>query len=612
MCLKYLIFLSAASLFRTETVEKVTSDYWEWRLSISRQFSTSIGTYKYNDRLDSYTYEKLEDIKVKVDEFLRRLTLVNSSTLEGERLISFKVLKEILETVQDGYEWKDYQPLNPISFLEHWFFGLASQPFDTEGDFVNYIRRIEGGPQQMEEMINLSRRAIAIGHTSHNVSVSRVPRYIDDMVKPPNVSALYSPFKDHANRILENHSAAMDKRLQDAISAFNAQLLKVKEFLKNEYMPKTRPGLGIGSLPRGRENYQACLRFHTSTDITANEVYDKGLEEVERIEKLIRQKMINIGFPITTKMSEMYANLTSDPKFLFNNPADALANFNKIIFERIKPLMPKYFHHLPDLPLEVRAYTTDRASGGYKTGSADGSRPGIFYVNLFRPKDNPSYTMVSFSLHEALPGHHNQASYGLLSDIPPFMQKIEWKSFNAPYFFPFFNSFIEGWGLYSEFLGEEMGIYHDDYEMLGRYGEEMFRAVRLVIDTGIHEYNWTRDRAIEYMMNYTYFGPELAANEIDRYATWPGQAVGYTIGELKFKELRKKASDALGRKFNLADFHYTVLRYGTLPLSVLEYVVDKWIADQRAGGFPGVPTGVAPVLSFNVFSMIFAAIYALI
>ncbi|XP_052214630.1 uncharacterized protein LOC127833430 isoform X7 [Dreissena polymorpha] len=599
-----------------ETVEKVSSDFWSWRLSISREYSTTIGTYKYNDRLDSYTYEKLDDIKVKVDDFLKRLSWVNSSALEGEKLISFNVLQNILENVRDGYEWKDYQPLNPINFLELWFTSLdlfvSVQPFDTEGDFVNYVRRIEGGPQQLEEMMNLSRRAIANGHTSHNASVSRVPRNIDDMIKPPNESALYSPFKDYADDILGNNAATMDKRLQDAITAFNAKLLKVKEFLINEYMPKTRPGLGIGSLPRGRENYKACLKFHTSTDMTAKEIYDKGLEEVERIEKLIRKKMVNVGFPNTTSISAMYTNLSSDPKFLFNNPADALAHFNEIIFERIKQLLPKYFRHLPDLPLEVRATVSDGVGGEYWTGSEDGSRPGIFYVNLHRPEDNPSYAMVSLSLHEALPGHHNAESYGLLADIPPFMKNMEWISFNAPYFFQFFNAFSEGWALYSEFLGEEMGIYHDDYEMLGRYSDEMFRAVRLVIDTGIHEYNWTRERAIEYMLNYTYMSRDGAASEVDRYATWPGQATGYKIGEIKFKEVRKKASDALGGKFSLADFHYTVLRYGTLPMSVLEYVVDQWIADQRAGGVPGVPTGGAPVLTFNAFSVILVTIYALI
>ncbi|XP_052233634.1 uncharacterized protein LOC127846417 isoform X3 [Dreissena polymorpha] len=577
-----------------ETVEKVSSDFWAWRLSISKEYSTTLGSYKYNDRLDSYTDEKLEDMKMQVDDFLIRLSRVNSSALSGETLISFNVLKSILETVRDGYEWKDYQPLNPINFLELWFAGLdmfvVAQPFDTEGDFVNYVRRIEGGPQQMEEMIGLSRRAIAKGHTSHIASVSRVPDNIDGMVKPPRESALYAPLnKTIANNILGKNAAVMDKRLQDAISSFNVKLLEVKAFLIDDYMPNTRPGLGIGSLPRGKENYQACLRFHTSTNITAKEVHDKGLEEVDRIEKLIRQKMVSIGFPITTKISELYTSLSSDPKFLFERE-DALANFNKIIFERVKPLMPKYFRNLPDLPLEVRPYPADGPSGEYKAGTADGSRPGIFYVQLTRKEDNPSYSMVAFALHEALPGHHNQESYGLVANIPPFMRSAEWISYSAPYFFPFFNSFSEGWGLYSEFLGEEMGIYRDDYELLGRYGEEMVRAVRLVIDTGIHEFHWTRDGAIAYM--HTYYTKQGAENDIDRYSTWPGQAVGYKIGELKLKELRKKASDSLGSKFNLADFHYTVLRYGMMPLSLLEYVVDQWIAEQKAdSGQVGKKTG---------------------
>ncbi|XP_052783581.1 uncharacterized protein LOC128219700 isoform X1 [Mya arenaria] len=569
----------------SDSFEKISSEFWDWRMSQSREFSSSLGVYKYNDILDSYAYAKFDENKKTADDFLKRLSWIDGNRFTGEKKISFDVLTNILETFVAGYKWKDYQPLNPINFQELWFAGLDlfvdGNVFDTEGDFTNYVRRLELAPMQLDEMIELSKRAIANGTTNHNASVSRVPKNIDEMVVSPNESALYQPFLDSAERIFGNRADAIEKRLLDAIESLNSKLLEVKQFLINDYMPATRPGLGIGSLPNGKENYQACLYFHSSVNMTAEEVHNKGLEEVARIEKLIRQKMANVGFPESTSIQDMYANLTNDPKFILQSKAEILARFNELIHGRIEPLIPKYFKHAPSLPLEVRGSSTDGTNGEYWVGTPDGSRPGYFMINLFSLENNPTFKMVSLSLHEALPGHHLAESYGILADIPKYMQNFEWISYSAPYFFPFYNSFAEGWALYAEYLGEEMGIYQNDYEMLGRYSDEMLRAVRLVIDTGIHHYGWTRDKAINYMLNYTAETQSSTEAEIDRYCNWPGQAVGYKIGELKIKELRQRATTALGDKFDLAEFHYTVLRYGALPLDILEHVIDKWIADQK-------------------------------
>ncbi|WAR28597.1 hypothetical protein MAR_014301, partial [Mya arenaria] len=457
----------------SDSFENISSEFWDWRMSQSREYSTTTGMYKFNDILDSYAYSKFDDNKRTADDFLKRLSWIDGNSFTGEKKISFDVLTNTLKTFVAGYKWKDYQALNPINFQELWFAGLDlfvdRNVFDTEGDFTNYVRRLELAPKQLDEMIELSKRAIANGNTNHNASVSRVPENIDALVVSPKESALYKPFNESAERIFGNRTNTIEKRLIDAIESLNNKLLEVKQFLIDEYMPATRSGLGIGSLPNGKENYQACLYFHSSVNMTAEEVHNKGLEEVARIEKLIRQKMANVGFPESTSIKDMYANLTNDPKFI--------------------------------LP--------------------------------------------------------STESYGILADIPKYMQNFEWISYSAPYFFPFFNSFSEGWALYAEYLGEEMGIYQNDYEI------------------------WSRDQAINYMLNYTAKTPRSAATQIDRYSNWPGQAVGYKIGELKIKELRQRATTALGDKFDLAEFHYTVLRYGALPLDILENVIDSWIADQK-------------------------------
>ncbi|XP_060588530.1 uncharacterized protein LOC132743946 [Ruditapes philippinarum] len=598
-----------------DSLEKIMSEFWSWRMKNSPEFSTTLQMYKYNDQLNSYAYDKFETDRVGAQGFLDRLSNIDKSTLQDDKKISYDILKDMLDVFLAGYKWKDYEPLNPFNFLEGWTVGfdlfLSGTPFDTQGDFVNYARRLELAPKQLEEMMNLTRMAIANGHTSHNASISRVPKQLANMIQTdPVQSELYKPVNKSISKVFPDtkYRSIAEERIKDAIIAFMHKLTEVKTFIETEYMPKTRRGLGIGSLPNGKDNYKACLLFHTSIDISPEDVHNKGLSEVARIEKLVQEKtfntfavvfqrMNNIGFPSTTTIPEMYQNITKDTRFLLNTSEETLARFKSIIYDRIQPKISKYISNPPNLPLEVRASASDGVGGEYWTGTADGSRPGIFYANVHKPEYNPTYKMVSLSLHEAIPGHHLAESYGILSDVPEFRKHFEWISYNVPYFFPFYNAFAEGWALYAEFLGEEMGIYEDDYEMLGRYSDEMLRATRLVIDSGIHYYNWTRERAINYMLNYTAETADSAAIEIDRYATWPGQACGYKIGELKIKELRKKASDALGDKFNLADFHYTVLRNGAMPLGILETTVDEWISTVKHDQISEPPKCEDPITS---------------
>lgn len=557
----------------------------------SPEFSTD-ACHKYNDKLDVYSYDKLTFEMEEATEYLRRLRSINRATLSTNRKVSYDVMKNMLETFITGYRWKDHGPLNPFNFLEGWQVNLSRihlmMPFDTQGDFINYVRRLELVPNQLDQMVELTEKAIELGNCSHLCSVSRIPEQIEAIVETtdPTQSELYRPYNKFANILFNNESdkSYVSIRLKRAILNVYEKFKEIKVFIEEKYIPATRPGLGLSTEPNGRVHYRDALRWHLSLNISPEEVHKMGISEVERITRQIRKLMTGLGFPTMWKIPFVLQKMTNDKKFLIEGETAILERYRSIISQRIEPQIPKYFRNIPELPLEVMETPGDGVGAEYIPGTADGSRCGIFYVNTHRPEDNPTFMMVSLSLHEGTPGHHLAASCSLHSGMPDFRKYMDWKSYNVPYFFPFYNAYVEGWALYCEYLGEEMGVYDDDYELLGRYSDEVFRACRMVVDTGIHYYNWTREEAIEYLLNFTVLTPEAAAIEVDRYATWPGQACGYKIGEMKIKEMRAKAEKLLGDDFNIKDFHYHVLMNGPLPFDVLEQIIDEWIMSVQNQG----------------------------
>ena len=346
----------------------------------------------------------------------------------------------------------------------------------------------------------------------------------------------------------------------------------LKAFYEERYLPGARGGIGVSELPAGLSYYQALLAEATTTELTPRQIHDLGLQEVARIGARMDAVMRDTGFKGTR--AEFRQFLVTDPRFFFTEPEAMLAGYRDIA-KRADAELPKLFAQLPRQPYGIRAMRPEEGDNAehYVLGAADGSRAGYFEANANNLKTRPKWSMETTLLHEAVPGHHLQIARAQeLSNLPQFRRNLG------------FTAYAEGWALYAESLGDEMGFYKDPYQKFGNLSDEMLRACRLVIDTGIHAFGWTRAQAIDYMVANTGSTLEVATNEIDRYIVWPGQATAYKVGELKIKALRAKAHAALGEGFDLRRFHNVVIDGGSVPLSVLESNVDAWIAAERNGG----------------------------
>lgn len=353
----------------------------------------------------------------------------------------------------------------------------------------------------------------------------------------------------------------------------------LKDYLQNVYMKNTRQSPGVGALKGGADFYQACLNWYLSLDMTPVEIHKLGLKEVAKVNAKMREVMDKQGYQNYT-IREYFTQLKKRDDMFFDTEEAIIKGYEDIIKNRIEPHLSKLFKDQPGLPIIVLPMPSDGSRGWYYSGSADGLRPGIFYANTKRKV--PKYVMAALAMHEGNPGHHLQISYSLTADLPDFRKNREnTEKFRVPFAIPFYTAYMEGWALYAESLGVENGIYEKDYELMGYYESEIFRAARLVVDSGLHYFNWTREQALEYFMKYTAESYDGIVVEVDRYITWPGQATAYKVGELCIRGLRDKAERELGTYFDVREFHMAVLENGALPLPILEDQVNKWIKEFR-------------------------------
>uniref|UniRef100_A0A0K8R524 DUF885 domain-containing protein n=1 Tax=Ixodes ricinus TaxID=34613 RepID=A0A0K8R524_IXORI len=564
--------------------EQLFEDFWQWRLSDSPELATTVGVHKYDDILESYSLQSFQERKDKVGQFLKQAKELLKSIDDEWCSASLHIFIDGLEGFLRGIDTMGY--LYPISFIEGIHVDLSQtidyMVFKTADDYRKLISRYNKLPKQLEEVMELMREGVKQKRTLHAVSLKGVLERLAALQVPAKDSEFFERFKEFPESISESERKMLT---QDAERAIERSVLpafeKLRKFLKQEYWVHLRPEIAATSLPDGDAYYRECLRYHLELPLTAQEVHDMGLKEVERISTGMKEVIQALNLKMSPK--EFSESLRSNASFRCKSSEEVVEGYNRILNQDIQPKLLEIFPTVPKSKLRVQLQPASKSSGPvamYILGTPDGSRPGTFYVNANDLSRSPSFVMPALALHEGNPGHHLQGSYAMeLPGMPTFRSQIEDRRYNdGPVHFPIHTAYVEGWGLYSEFLGYELGVYKTLYDRFGHLSQEMLRACRLVVDTGMHALGWSREKAINYLLEHTSSSQGEIESEIDRYITWPGQACAYKVGELKIKQLREKAKQDLGSKYDDRKFHKVVLD-NPGPLTFLEKKVDEYIRE---------------------------------
>ncbi len=544
----------------------------------SNHLNEIINTYQDHEGYDSKKYPlglvTKEHYKNEADfanELLLRLSLIDTTYLDENDKISFKLLGFKLQDIVDYYEFERH--LNPLLSDAgfHSSLGYMVRPLYNYDQVKKYLNKLNAIPDYVDQYFVNLREGLSKGVSQPLVIFEGYEStYNDHITRDYKDNYFYSPFKDLPDDL---NQSKIDSILYEGQKAVEESVIpefkRIKEFFENEYFPNTRTKIGISEIENGVDYYQNRINFYTtSRSYNADNIHKIGLEEVSRI----REEMIKIISDLKFKGSfdDFFRFLRTDDRFYAKTPRELLM-FARDISKRIDAKLPKFFKTLPRKPYGVApvpdAIAPKYTGGRYVGTSKNSSEPGYYWVNTYDLKSRTLYTIPALTAHEGVPGHHLQGSLNneLGDSIPGFRRNL------------YLSAFGEGWGLYSEFLADDMGIYTTKYEQFGKFTYEMWRACRLVVDTGIHAMGWTREEAVEYMSKNTALSLHEINTEVDRYISWPGQALSYKIGEIKIRELRKKAKDQLENKFNIRDFHEVVLSQGTVTLSILEERINKYI-----------------------------------
>ncbi|HXT60652.1 MAG TPA: DUF885 domain-containing protein [Pirellulales bacterium] len=556
-----------------EQLRQLFDEAWQFDLREDPLFATQTGDRRYDDRLPRVRVADFQRRLKKEREFVERLARIDRQKLGARDRTSYEVFDRLRRDQIAEYEFQAYlMPITNRSGFHVEFPELAKNlQFRKPEDYENFISRLKAFAQYAADHIELMRAGIKAGLVLPAVALEGYQRPIEaQIVDDPVQSLLYQPFKKFPESMAEAERARLALAAREAIAASVVPgYRRFLEFMHGEYVPHARGQIAASALPNGREFYRHRVRQFTTLDLTPEQVHATGLAEVARIRKemdaVIRGAGFEGDFPAFVEF------LRSDPRFYVDTPEQLLKEV-ALVLKKMDGQLPKLFGTLPRAPYGIReipAYIAPSTTTAYyQPPAGDGSLAGFYYVNTYNLKSRPLYEIEALSLHEAVPGHHLQiALQQELEDLPNFQR------------FAGFTAFVEGWGLYAERLGLEVGFYEDPYSNFGRLSYEMWRACRLVVDTGMHSLGWTRERAIEFMGANTALTKLNIVNEVDRYIAWPGQALAYKTGELKFRELRGKAEQKLGDRFDVRQFHDIVLAGGAVPLSVLERIVDEYLED---------------------------------
>jgi uncharacterized protein (DUF885 family) len=553
--------------------QELIAQEWEFRVGDDPLFATFTGDNRYNHRLPGASEVDFARRHAALRGFRAALGRIDQAALPAGQQLDYDIFARLLDNELGEHAHKAYLlPISRASGFHTFFPELARHmPMETVGDLENYIGRLAAFNKWSQEYIGLMRAGLAQGYRPARVTLDGVVEAAESqIVAAPEVSVLFEPFRDFPSsvpiearaRLLEAGASAIRQSVMPGYAALN-------DFLRDEYLPGARDDIAAGNLPGGGEFYAHRIRYYTSLDLTPEAVHATGVAEVARISEDMQAAIARSGF--NDDRQQFIEFLRTDPQFYPASP-QALLQATAYVLKRMDGELPRLFRTLPRLPYGIRPIPDYAAPGSttayYQPGSGDGTRAGMYYVNVHDLRSRPLYEVEALSLHEAVPGHHLQiALQQELATLPKFRR------------FGGFTAFVEGWALYAERLGLETGFYTDPYSDFGRLSYEMWRACRLVVDTGIHAMGWSRQQAIDFMAEHTSLTLLNIANEVDRYIAWPGQALAYKIGELKIRVLRNQAEAALGRDFDLRAFHDVVLGSGAVPLDVLETLVTRWIAD---------------------------------
>ena len=566
-------FAGPAKADATSDFDTLLADFWESQMVNFPTFASSLGDRRFNDQWTDQSINAIDDRQTERREFLRRLYAIDSKALSEDNQLNYELFRRDLQSDVDSHQFKGYlipfshrggvQTLNQTS---------SRLRFTTIQDYEDWLLRMSKVDAVVEQTIARAERGRKEGLTAPAILMQRIPAQIATQLVEMGIE---SPFYEEFEEMPDTISAADQERLRaSAIASIEKVVVpayrRLSQYFEQTYLPASRDSIGLSNLPHGDRWYELLTRNYTTTQMTPDDIHRLGLNEVRRIRDEMQLVIDEVEFD--GDFQAFLNFLRTDPQFYYDN-ADDLYTAYLATSKRIDPELVKLFGRLPRMPYGVKpipaATAPDTTTAYYSRPAADGSRAGTYWVNLYMPEVRPKYEIEVLSVHEAMPGHHLQlALQQELGDMPEFRRFLG------------FTAFVEGWGLYSESLGHDLGLYKDPYSHFGALTYEMWRAVRLVVDTGLHYKGWTRQQAIDFFKDNAAKTEHDIVNEIDRYIGNPGQALAYKIGQLKILAIRASAEAQLGDDFDVRAFHDHLLGAGALPLDLLQQRMDAWIAAQ--------------------------------
>jgi uncharacterized protein (DUF885 family) len=564
---------------REKALNTVFSDYWQQQLKDSPEFASTLGDKRYDDQLSDYSVAGYNAHLERDRTFLERLGAIDTIGLPAQQDLSKDLLVRRLVDEQEEARFKPWElPVSQFGGLHLELPQLVPQlSFDTAEDYAHYISRLDKIPTAFSQITDNMMTGMDDNREPPKYLLEKVLVQVNTLARQkPEDSPFALPLKKFPASIPQAQQAEIRQQMLKAIAT---QVLpayaRFGRFLSAQYIPHGRAEPGIWSLPDGDAYYKFLVRQSTTTDLTPDQIHKIGEQQVVEDEAQMTAIAKKLGF---ADLRALRASIPGNPK-LHPTSADALIAVYRGYLEGMKPKLPQLFGRLPKAPLEIQpvpAYMAkDQAAAYYQRGTPDGKRPGIFFVNTYNYAQRSLTMAETVAYHEGLPGHHLQISIAQeLTDVPDFRKHN------------YYTAYTEGWGLYAEPLGKDVGFYTDPYSDYGRLEGDIWRAIRLVVDTGVHSEHWNRQQMVDYFHAHSSIDDTNVQAEVDRYIAWPAQALGYKVGQLKFLELRAKAQKALGPKFDIRGFHDTILDSGALPLDIVEQRVDAWIASQQGGQKP--------------------------